>query len=335
MRAGIPGLLIKFPTAPINTIAPVISGTQTIGGTLTAAPGTWTGFPTPVITGQWKRAGVAIPAATGTTYVQVAADIGPSITYVETATNSHSPAVNATSNALQYNPDTALSPKIKLHFNADVGLVPATGFSSWTDTISGYVASQATGSAQPTARTISGKAFVQFTAANSQKLVGTAALSTIFGAPGAFEITVVYQADTVTGGAGGNAQSFCSTSGSGVLGFGVATTGVSGFLFLSDSSAKNTTSATAPVAGTLYRARYWADAVAVIDAKNGSGGDGTTATALTQNSGNYAFPLQLGAFSTHFLNGAMRHIFMFNGVLTAGQRADLDAWITWDCGAQV
>ncbi|KQM82111.1 hypothetical protein [Agromyces sp. Leaf222] len=62
---------------------PTISGTRTVGKTLTAAPGTWA--PSGVaLTYQWKRAGVAISGATKSTYVLSAADLGNSISVTVT-----------------------------------------------------------------------------------------------------------------------------------------------------------------------------------------------------------------------------------------------------------
>jgi hypothetical protein len=69
---------------------PVISGDTTpsrVGQRLTASVGRWT--PTESgVTYQWKRAGVAISGATGTTYDTVAADLNAAITVTATATLS-------------------------------------------------------------------------------------------------------------------------------------------------------------------------------------------------------------------------------------------------------
>jgi len=84
---------------PINTVAPVISGTVTVGQTLTSTTGTWTGSPTPTYTYQWKRDGSSIGSATASTYVLVIADVAASITCAVTGTNTAG-AVAATSNSL-------------------------------------------------------------------------------------------------------------------------------------------------------------------------------------------------------------------------------------------
>jgi hypothetical protein len=81
---------------PRNTVAPVISGQHTVGSTLTATPGTFTGTPAPVITSrQWQRrtpgaaAGpwISIPGATSATYVLTTTDQGREVRFVTTAAN--------------------------------------------------------------------------------------------------------------------------------------------------------------------------------------------------------------------------------------------------------
>lgn len=84
---------------PSNSVPPQISGTGTVGLTLTnGTPGTWqpSGL---TFTRQWQRDGVAIPGATATTYVLVAADSGHSVTCAVTGTNAAGSAT-AVSNAI-------------------------------------------------------------------------------------------------------------------------------------------------------------------------------------------------------------------------------------------
>lgn len=87
--------------APVNSVAPVISGTQTVGQTLTSTTGTWTGIPAPTFTYQWYRGASLISGATSSTYVLVQADAGntTAIKCVVTATNSAG-VVSADSNTL-------------------------------------------------------------------------------------------------------------------------------------------------------------------------------------------------------------------------------------------
>ena len=74
---------------PSNTVAPVISGSTTVGSVLTTTDGTWTGTTPITYTYQWKRGGVAIAGATNNTYTTVNADIGENITCEVTATNDY------------------------------------------------------------------------------------------------------------------------------------------------------------------------------------------------------------------------------------------------------
>lgn len=63
---------------PVNTAVPVVSGTATVGQTLTTTNGTWTNTPTSY-TYKWLRNGVAITGATASTYVLVSADSGKTV----------------------------------------------------------------------------------------------------------------------------------------------------------------------------------------------------------------------------------------------------------------
>lgn len=85
-------------TAPVNTVAPVVSGTAQVGQTLSSTTGTWTGTPTPTYTYQWQRNGSNIGGATGSSYALVPADDGKNIRCVVTATNAVG-SVSANSNA--------------------------------------------------------------------------------------------------------------------------------------------------------------------------------------------------------------------------------------------
>jgi hypothetical protein len=75
-----------------NTVAPSITGTATIGSTLTRVAGTYTLTPT-TNTVAWQKCDttgancVAISGATGNTYVVLATDAGSRIRILETATN--------------------------------------------------------------------------------------------------------------------------------------------------------------------------------------------------------------------------------------------------------
>jgi len=90
----------SYGSAPVNTVAPAVTGTATFGSTLTTTDGTWIGAPAPTFTYQWFRSpSTSISGATSTTYVLVAADVGFGIFCRVRATNSVAPSgVTADSN---------------------------------------------------------------------------------------------------------------------------------------------------------------------------------------------------------------------------------------------
>ncbi len=80
--------------SPQSTSAPAISGTATQGQTLTASPGSWSGYPTPTFSYQWQDCDQSgqnctpISGATGQSYTLGSADVGSTVAVAVTATNS-------------------------------------------------------------------------------------------------------------------------------------------------------------------------------------------------------------------------------------------------------
>jgi hypothetical protein len=89
------GLANEIP--PVNTAAPVASGTGTVGQVLSCTTGTWTYGQT--YTYQWLRGGVAITGAITANHTLVAADSGTNVSCRVTASNPAGSA-SATSNAI-------------------------------------------------------------------------------------------------------------------------------------------------------------------------------------------------------------------------------------------
>jgi hypothetical protein len=87
--------------APVNTVAPVISGTATIGQTLSSTTGTWTSD-TGVIgyLYQWYRGATLITGATNNTYVLALADVGFDITCQVAATDTDGTSAYVSSNTI-------------------------------------------------------------------------------------------------------------------------------------------------------------------------------------------------------------------------------------------
>lgn len=86
--------------APINTVAPTISGTNQVGSTLSSSTGTWSGSPSSYAY-QWQRAGANIAGATSSTYLVVGADAGNALTCnVVAIANGQSSALVSSSNSI-------------------------------------------------------------------------------------------------------------------------------------------------------------------------------------------------------------------------------------------
>ena len=73
--------------APVNTTAPAVTGTATVGSTLSCTQGNWSYAPTSYAY-QWRRGAVNIAGATTATHVLVAADSGTNVSCLVTATNA-------------------------------------------------------------------------------------------------------------------------------------------------------------------------------------------------------------------------------------------------------
>jgi hypothetical protein len=76
------------PYVPLNTVAPVISGSATVGNTLSCTIGTWSNSPASY-SYQWVRNESNISGETNSTYVTVTDDVGTSIRCLVTANNAH------------------------------------------------------------------------------------------------------------------------------------------------------------------------------------------------------------------------------------------------------
>jgi hypothetical protein len=81
------GPITLAPTAPANTVAPVVTGTANSGQTLSTTDGTWTGTATITYTYQWQADGVDIGSATSSTFLLTDTQIGAMITCNVTGTN--------------------------------------------------------------------------------------------------------------------------------------------------------------------------------------------------------------------------------------------------------
>jgi hypothetical protein len=111
---GIDAALVR--KEPVNTVAPVVSGTPAVGQTLSCSTGAWTGEPAPTYTYVWLRNGATISGASAGTYGVQAVDQGAALACRVTATNKSGNA-SAASNTLMVPiapPPSTPKPEVKL-----------------------------------------------------------------------------------------------------------------------------------------------------------------------------------------------------------------------------
>ena len=124
-------------SSPVNTVAPVISGSTTLGSVLSSTTGTWNGNPSPTYAYQWKRGATNI-GTNSSTYTLVQADSTASITCVVTATNALGSA-NSTSNTItagNYAPVNTVAPVISGATTLGSVLTATTG--TWSNSPSSF-----------------------------------------------------------------------------------------------------------------------------------------------------------------------------------------------------
>lgn len=185
----------------VNTVAPVLSGTEQQGATSTLGDGTWTGGPTSftykrfraitsggeIVTSGGLFTGNEIVGATSANYDYVAGDVGERIYGEVTAHKAEATSVMAQSNATGVITAPAWTPAslgaaLEGWFKADTGVyndagtTPATDgqtVQQWNDQSgNGVTLSQATSGQRPTYRAtgFNSRKGIQFVAANSQFL---------------------------------------------------------------------------------------------------------------------------------------------------------------------
>lgn len=84
------------PSAPVNVLAPSISGDIRQGELVTASRGNWSSSGTVTYAYRWLAGGVAISGATGLTYTPKASDVSKGLSFEVTATNASGSTVRAT-----------------------------------------------------------------------------------------------------------------------------------------------------------------------------------------------------------------------------------------------
>jgi hypothetical protein len=121
-------------TAPANTVAPVISGTNTFGSTLTTTNGTFTGTAPLNYTYQWLRGGSPITGETLSTYVIGASDSLAAITCEVKATNSYGfdSEVSNTITVQDFAPLNTVAPTVSPSGTQSTGTLITANVGTWT-----------------------------------------------------------------------------------------------------------------------------------------------------------------------------------------------------------
>jgi len=145
--------------APANSVLPAISGTTTVGQTLTVTNGTWAGAPgqpTFTFAYQWKR-GATNVGTNANAYTLVSADAGSTMTCVVTATNTigSTPATSAATATIAATVPGAPTIGTAVPGNTTAGVVFTAPADNGGATITSYTATAFIGGS-PTAITATG-----------------------------------------------------------------------------------------------------------------------------------------------------------------------------------
>jgi hypothetical protein len=121
-------------SAPVNTVAPVASGTASVTSVLSTTNGTWSNTPTSFAY-QWQNDGTNISGATASTYTVVSGDAGHTIRCVVTATNgSGSASANSNGIAIPATPVNTVAPVITTDGTPATNETITVNTGTWTGT---------------------------------------------------------------------------------------------------------------------------------------------------------------------------------------------------------
>lgn len=189
------------PSGPTNTVAPAVTGTPTVGQTLSCSTGTWSGTGTITYAYQWQRDGSNISGATSSTYTLVEADASTSVRCVVTATddigstaaNSNAVSVSGSASAID-----ASSPDADWDASAGVTEIGG-GVSSWVDQAGSFEAQQTTAGSRPSygATAMNGSPGISFDAIDDHLFVSDNATLNV--STGDLSIAVVFSTTGLSG----------------------------------------------------------------------------------------------------------------------------------------
>ena len=90
----------SVPAAPANVVQPSLVGNGAVGSVVTCNQGTWSGFPTPTFSYDFRIDSISVQNGSSNSYTPLIADDTKTLTCLVTATNSQGSASEGTSNSL-------------------------------------------------------------------------------------------------------------------------------------------------------------------------------------------------------------------------------------------
>lgn len=135
-------------SAPENSVAPVASGTNEVGETLSVTNGTWSNSPTGY-TYQWRRDASNISGATSNTYTLVSADAETDVDCVVTASNAGG-SNSADSNDITIAAESSYLDGVLSSTVMDLDATVADSYGGTGETWANLIASPADGESQTT-----------------------------------------------------------------------------------------------------------------------------------------------------------------------------------------
>jgi hypothetical protein len=338
--------------APINDIAPVVSGLLTTGSTLSCTTGTWSGAPTITYAYQWRRGGVDIVGATSSTYVLVVADMYNNIDCLVTATNAFGNG-QAPSNSVfaseefsdvfganylfDWNPDVSASLSVT---GSAVNSIASVGINTAAFTQSGAARPQLV------ANQINGKPVIRFDGATSfmQIAASTALFNFLHNATGG-TVIVIFKSLTngrrVLGNRGGTAAGLDVNSG--IFINITSTNGTNNRVWNTSPTGDVSTTTTADntITGDFQSAvNIFDTSNATLDQRGtiildgGAAVNNNTASATLSNT-NAGFNFELGRrvrLNDSFFNGDVARIIIVDAKATPTQQAQVQARLAFEYG---
>ena len=90
----------SVPAAPVNVVQPLLVGNGAVDSVVTCNQGTWSGFPTPTFSYDFRIDSISVQNGSSNSYTPLIADDTKTLTCLVTATNSQGSASEGTSNSL-------------------------------------------------------------------------------------------------------------------------------------------------------------------------------------------------------------------------------------------